>query len=503
MNTPIYDFIEAYRESDAVRLHMPGHKGVPGLLGVEPFDITEIDGADVLSQACGIIAESEANAGTLFGCRTLYSTEGSSLCVRAMVLLLKRMALHRGVTPRILAARNVHRSFLDAVALLDVDVDWIMPKAAGDGRSHSYESCEISGEELARMIAELREEGRMPSAVYITSPDYLGNRADIAALAEVCHSHGCFLAVDNAHGAYLKFLAESAHPMDLGADLCCDSAHKTLPVLTGGAYLHISRNTDPYLTEHAARAMAMFATTSPSYLILQSLDLCNAYLEENGAAFGQTASRVARLREELEKAGYRTTGDEPWKITLVAGDGTVLADGEKSTDAFTDGDTLAETLGRYGIIVEYHDAGHVVMMFSTNTTEGEFALIGSVLSQLAAARDAAAEDAEEDTDKADTAADAKAADAAKDAEKQTAAETGDGRIPVPGRVLTPAEAILAESEYVDASQCVGRVLAEPLVHMPPCVPIYMCGEVIGEDAAHFIKGRVRVVKEPVKGHGAV
>ena len=529
MNTPIYDFVEAYRESDAVRLHMPGHKGVAGPLGVEPFDITEIEGADVLSQPCGIIAESEANAGSLFGCRTIYSTEGSSLCVRAMVLLLKRMALHRGVTPRILAARNVHRSFLDAVALLDVEVDWIMPKAVGDSKAYAYESCEISGEELAQMIAQLRERGRMPSAVYITSPDYLGNCTDVSALAEVCHSNGCFLAVDNAHGAYLKFLPESAHPMDHGADLCCDSAHKTLPVLTGGAYLHISRNTDPYLTEHATRAMAMFATTSPSYLILQSLDLCNAYLEENTAAFEQTARRVAQLREELTRTGYRITGDEPWKITLVVEDEPESGKEDKAT-AFSDGDMLAEILGKYGIVVEYHDFDHVVLMFSAQTTEGEFALVGSVLTEIAEDRkwkaekkkEAESKDAEqpvkdgaEDVTKSSGTSgkpgEEPGAENGEETEKEPKEENGEGygaasgtaslaeRIPVPLQVLTPAEAILAESEYVDASQCVGRVLAEPLVHMPPCVPVYMCGEVLGEDAVRYVRGRVRVVKEPVRG----
>ena len=485
MNTPIYDFVENYRESDAVRLHMPGHKGVPGPLGVEPMDITEIDGADVLSQACGIIAESEANAGSLFGCRTLYSTEGSSLCVRAMVFLLKMTALHRGVTPRILAARNVHRSFLDAVALLDIEVDWIMPKASGDNGAYSYESCEIDGPELAEMLEQLRESGRMPSAVYITSPDYLGNCADVAALAEVCHSNGCFLAVDNAHGAYLKFLAESAHPMDLGADVCCDSAHKTLPVLTGGAYLHLSRNMDPNLAE---RAMAMFATTSPSYLILQSLDLCNAYLEEEGASFERTAQRVAALREELTKAGYKTEGTEPWKITLEA------------DRAFSDGDTLAETLLKYGIAVEYHDDRHVVMMFSAKTTEGEFDLVGSVLEEIAAAQSSEDEaDAAEAPDEGEETIMNDAGESAdtEDEESQSDATDVTTRIPVPVQVLTPAEAIWAESEYVDASQCVGRVLAEPLVHMPPCVPVYMCGEVLGKDAVRYIHGRVRVVKEPV------
>ncbi|MBP5354804.1 MAG: aminotransferase class I/II-fold pyridoxal phosphate-dependent enzyme [Lachnospiraceae bacterium] len=488
MNTPIYEFVEAYRESDAVRLHMPGHKGVAGPLGVEPFDITEIDGADVLSQACGIIAESEANAGALFGCRTLYSTEGSSLCVRAMIFLLKMTALHRGLTPRILAARNVHRSFLDAVALLDIEVDWIMPKEACDGTASSYESCEIDGAELAQILEQARESGRMPSAVYITTPDYLGNCTDVAALAEVCHSNGCFLAVDNAHGAYLKFLAESRHPMDLGADVCCDSAHKTLPVLTGGAYLHLSRNMDPYLAE---RAMAMFATTSPSYLILQSLDLCNAYLEDGGTNFERTAQRVSALREELTKAGYRTCGDEPWKITLVAGESK--DDGTVENGTFSDGDTLAETLLKYGITVEYHDDRHVVMMFSAQTTEGEFALVGSVLSQIAGEQSEGKAAAE----RTDGSSETEAGEQTEDSGETAAEPCGAKRIPVPVQVLTPAEAMWAESEYVDASQCIGRVLAEPLVHMPPCVPVYMCGEVLGKDAVKYVKGRVRVVKEPV------
>jgi arginine/lysine/ornithine decarboxylase len=464
MNTPIYDFVQNYCESNAVRLHMPGHKGVAGPLGVEPSDITEIEGADVLSRACGIIAESEANAGTLFGCRTLYSTEGSSLCVRAMVFLLKKIAIHKGREPRILAARNMHRSFLDAVAALDVAVDWIMP-LAGD----PYERCDITGEELAQIISDCRDDDRMPTAVFVTSPDYLGHALDIAELAEVCHSRGCYLAVDNAHGAYRKFLAVSEHPMDFGADLCCDSAHKTLPVLTGGAYLHISRNTDPFFTEYAGQAMALFATTSPSYLVLQSLDLCNAYLEECGAAFEKTARRTDQLKDALTALGYRTCGEERLKITLVAG------------SCFADGCFLATRLRERGIYVEYADENHVVMMFSVKTPEDDFHAVEMALRELANTGLTP-----ELPENADTFASG-----------ETAGRSAE-RIPAPGLVLTPAEAILAESEYVDAAQCVGRVLAEPIVSMPPCVPLYMCGEVLGENAVRFIKGRVRVVKEPVR-----
>lgn len=82
---------------------------------------------------------------------------------------------------------------------------------------------------------------RKPAAVYITSPDYLGNLADIGGMSDVCRKYGVLLIVDNAHGAYLHFLPKPEHPLDLGAEMCCDSAHKTLPVLTGGAYLHISQ----------------------------------------------------------------------------------------------------------------------------------------------------------------------------------------------------------------------------------------------------------------------
>ena len=153
MKTPIVDFVKKYAEnSDTVRMHMPGHKGVSllesntagaktkiqpqtsidgfghtiGITGPEMYDITEIPGADSLYEADGIIAESENYASELFGARTFYSTEGSSLCIRAMLYLAM---VNRGMRkPWILAGRNAHKTFLSAVALLDLDVEWLYPK---------------------------------------------------------------------------------------------------------------------------------------------------------------------------------------------------------------------------------------------------------------------------------------------------------------------------------------------------------------------------------------
>ena len=122
MTTPIYDFARKYADGGALRAHMPGHKGV-SRLGVEALDITEIVGADSLYEASGIIKESEENASSLFGAHTLYSTEGSSLSIRAIAAILARYAADTSKSKRILAARNAHKSFVYGAALSDIEVE--------------------------------------------------------------------------------------------------------------------------------------------------------------------------------------------------------------------------------------------------------------------------------------------------------------------------------------------------------------------------------------------
>ena len=176
---------------------------------------------------------------------------GSSQCIRAMLYL----AVTASGSRTVVAARNVHRAFVSAAALLDLELRWLWPE-----ESRSLCGCPISPAQLEETLHSLPEP---PAAVYLTSPDYLGGMAQIPALAQVCHQHGTLLLVDNAHGAYLRFLQPSLHPLDLGADLCCDSAHKTLPVLTGGAYLHLSPAAPAWLAAMAKSALGLFGSTSP------------------------------------------------------------------------------------------------------------------------------------------------------------------------------------------------------------------------------------------------
>ena len=433
VSTPIYDFVTGYADSGITRLHMPGHKG-KRLLGFESFDITEIQGADALYEAEGIIAESESIATRLFGSgRTLYSTEGSSQCIRAMLYLIANHC-PAGEKPLILAARNVHKAFLYAAALLDLEVAWLWP----EGDSRSLCSCVITAEALEQALSALP---RKPTAVYLTSPDYLGGMADIKALAEVCHRHSVLLAVDNAHGAYLHFLENSLHPLDLGADICCDSAHKTLPVLTGGAYLQISKNAPDSFARDAKRAMELFGSTSPSYLILASLDRCNAYLAgAYGEMLAATCQKLQLLREGLRNKGWQVEETDPLRVTIAAPQGCSGVD-------------LAQLLRKNRLECEYADPEFLVLMATPENRDGDF--------------------------------------------HRVAAALGENAVPYAERPFLPMakaeqalsirEALFSPQEALPLSQALGRICAAPAVSCPPAIPIAVPGEVIGETALELCR----------------
>ncbi len=429
MKTPIVDFLEGYAASNVVRFHMPGHKGEK-LLGPETYDITEIDGADSLFEAAGIIAESERNASSLFGAESFYSVEGSSLAIRAMLYLALLAGRECGARPIIVAARNVHKSFVTAAALLDLDIAWVYSDSAT-----SYLSCRISPESLERSLATL---GEKPSAVYVTTPDYLGATLDVAGLSRVAHRHGIPLLVDNAHGAYLKFLPQSLHPIDLGADACCDSAHKTLPALTGCAYLHVSKNAPRAFAKRAKAALAAFGSTSPSYLLLASLDKLNALLDGNAyrEQLANFVNKACHLKSELAAHGYETFGDEPLKLTLAP-----------HSYGYT-GRELAQILKEHGIVPEFYDNDFVVLMLGVGQGAA-LPLLRSVLLSLP---------------------------------RRAPQVVAPPSLGAPRRTMSPREALFAPSERIAAKTAAGRTLSAPSLSCPPAVPLVVSGEEISAEA---------------------
>lgn len=419
-NTPIYDFVKKYAKENNVRLHMPGHKGGE-VLGSEKYDITEIHGADSLFECDGIIAESEKNLSHIYNTRaSFYSTEGSSLCIRAMVFLAMQYADGK---KKILAGRNAHKSFLSALALCDVEADWFY----GD----DLYCCKISPEALDKALGS----GEY-FAVYITNPDYLGNMVHIKSLADVCHKHGLPLLVDNAHGAYLKFTGQ--HPMDNGADMCCDSAHKTLSCLTGSAYLHVSKTAMHPYEKDAKRALSLFASTSPSYLIMASMDLMNGEMM-NGyeQKIRHISSLVDELKAEISHLGLDFSGREALKVNIKPKSFGYL------------GKELCAVLESEGVYPEFCDKDNLVLMFSAGNREEDFGKITTVLRRL---------------------------------ERRTPVTAMPPSLPRLEKAMTVRQAAFSKQTEVDIGDAVGKVCASPMVSCPPAIPIAVCGEVINEKA---------------------
>lgn len=428
MDTPIIDFLNSYASSGTLRCHMPGHKGRGMSFVSAANDITEITGADSLFDAESIIAESERNMSVLYRtAATAYSTGGSTLCIQAMLAIMKSEGR------RVFAVRNAHRAFLNAAALLGLEVDWIMPE---------YRGGILSGE-VSPAAAEAALSGCGEHAcLYVTSPDYTGRMADIRGLAAVCRRHGARLIVDNAHGAHLAFMPENMHPIALGADMCCDSAHKMLPALTGAAMLHTSR---PEYAEKLKPAMGLFGSTSPSYLIMASLDSCVKYLAgEIRQDIAAALPELEALRGEFSDRLVFADGD-PFHITICA------------AESGHSGKELAALLRKNGCECEYADDSIVILLMSPADRPEDFRRLREMIGRALA-----------------------------EAHRTEPVRT-PFRQELPVRAMSIREAVFAPSEDISVDEAEGRICAAVRVPCPPAVPIAASGEIIDRSCINIFK----------------
>ena len=439
MNTPVIDFLNRYSSADFLRCHMPGHKGRELPFVTAANDITEISGADSLFEAESIIAESERNMSRLYGsAAAAYSAGGSTLCIQAMLAIMKREGR------RVLAVRNAHRAFLNAAALLDLKVDWLVPQ---------YKNGILSGTiDLAAAEAALSGFGEDPSCLYVTSPDYTGRMADIPTLAKLCRKYGARLIVDNAHGAHLAFMAESLHPIALGADMCCDSAHKMLPALTGAAILHTSR---PEYAELLKPAMGLFGSTSPSYLIMASLDGCCKYIvEQIRSDIAENIVQLQKLRKHFSELVF-AEGD-PFHLTICA------------AESGYNGNELAQILRENSCECEYSDDSLVILLMSPVNVPEDYARLTAALEKALSCA------------------------------KKSAPVTEDFSLILPEKAMSIREAVFAPCEDIPVDEAEGRICGAVCVPCPPAVPIAASGEIIDRGCINIFKrygiSAVNVVK---------
>ena len=307
----------------------------------------------------------------------------------------------------------------------------------------------LSGEvNIERLEEKLK--GDEKKCLYITSPDYLGKTADIKNIAEICHRNNTVLIVDNAHGCCLAFTEENNHPMALGADMCCDSAHKMLPALTGSAYLHVKNKA---YAKNIKQEMGLFGSTSPSYLILASLDLCNEYIEKHiRNDLKRVVSGLEKLRKNIFFRTYET--GEPLHLTILPNSSGLY------------GYELAKILRDNNIEPEYADRQCVVLLFSPLSTDREIKRLEKVLNSVKMPKILIREP--------------------------------EFYMPEPRKAMTVREAGLAEFEETAVENAENRICGSINVPCPPAVPIAVCGEVISHECINIFKNygieSVNVVK---------
>lgn len=428
ISTPIDDFLREYAGKNPLRCHMPGGKGENN-----PFDITEISGADSLFESSGIIRESEDNAARLFGAgRTLYSCGGSTLSVQTMLALAKEKNPEK---KKVIAGRYCHKSLISACVLLDLQVDWVLPEG--------YLSCRVNADKIMEKI------GEDTLCVFLQSIDYYGGMCDIKAVSEICREKNVPLLVDNAHGAYLVFTDN--HPLKSGADMTADSAHKTLPCLTGCGYLHIREGSG--FEERAKELMGVFGSSSPSYLMLQSLDLCNRFIEEQkGRAVG-VFEEIKGLKAALAQLDFGLYESDLMRITV---DGFSVGYG---------GFELKEILEKKNIYCEYWDNRYVVLLFSVSQRAEDFGKILKAFEEIPVK------------------------------DKILGREVV---FKLPKVSASPKEAVFAPSRLVPLEKAEGKICGEIRCSCPPCVPLVMPGEVYSRECLRMLEEygvkEVRIVK---------
>lgn len=485
------DRLNEYRAKNVVPMHMPGHKRNTEVFDMgNPYglDITEIEGFDNLHNPTGILKESMQNAAKQYNCaRTWYLVNGSSVGLLAAVLALtdRREA--------VIAARNCHISVYNAIYENELYPVYTYPKFV----DNLWISHEISPEDVEKLLVVNKVDSvdnsdcREIGAVVITSPTFEGNVSDIRSIADIAHKYSVPLIVDEAHGAHFRYsdsFPESA--LDLGADVVVQSIHKTLPSFTQTALLHVSNsalNREDCI-RRIDRYLNILQTTSPSYLLMASIDKCLDFLNSSGgkAMMEDYVVRLKALRGRLGRLSVIKTApvDDISKIVIYAENGYLQ--GKQLYDIL---------LKQYDIQPEMASYRYVTLMTSMADKQEYYDRLLAALSDIDAKL---AEPLAERGESFDGYAEPLAGYTAflPDAGNRPSYTTGAK--PSPSRAmprneikLIPYDAVNSDCEEVPVTRCKGRISAATVCMYPPGIPLICPGEIISEAAAFAIEDALR------------
>lgn len=440
----LYDKLKNYSKSGIYPFHMPGHKRTDITEeGIIPYniDITEIHDFDNLHSPNGVIDEIQKKAAKLYNAKNAFilingSTGGILSAIRSMT--------NQG--DKILMARNCHKSVYNSAELFNLNVDYIFPDT--DNRYNiitSVSPCDIE-DKLTKHNDEIR-------LVIITSPTYEGVVSDIKSISEICHKHGAKLLVDEAHGAHFPF--SDSFPdeaLNCGADAAVLSLHKTLPSLTQTALLITN---DSELSEIFAENLAVFETSSSSYILMSSIEKCLDFCENSKDKFKEYCCNLKTVREKLETLKYlkiydKSDTDFDYDIGKI-----VIS----TANTNISGTKLAEILrNNYQIETEMAYSDYVIAMTSVCDTEKAFDMLSDALISI-------------------------------DSELSKGADTE--RVPLKnlytGKNFNACELYKFNKETIPFQNSEFRTSAEYIWAYPPGIPLIVPGEIISKELINYIE----------------
>lgn len=447
---PIYDMLDAYRSINPLPFHMPGHILGRGLTddmkAVGSLDITEIPGSDCLHSPNGVIKEAQEHAARCFGSDyTFFLVNGSTSGIHAMIQATL------GPEGKLILGRDCHISALNALAQLNCEPIFVLP------RVEKQIPLGVTAEYLEPVIKANPDAG----GILITRPGYYGTASSLEEIACLAKAYNMPLLVDEAHGAHFMFHDDFPKPaIKSGADLCVQSLHKTLPALTQTALLHGKNNS--YLSKKRVEKMvSMVQTTSPSYLLMSSIDIARDIMEKHGKSIYEGLYHlINEFNEKLEK--NTIVKRMAWNIEGFKSDFSriVLSFESTSLSGF-----MAEELlrMRFGIVAEMADFNSIVLIATPFHTSEDFDKLISALKIISL--------------------EYKSEGKAKQ-NNEFALPPWPGEIPE--RVIPLRKALFDNSRILPINKAVGAVSGVFVTPYPPGIPVVCPGERITGSIVEYI-----------------
>ncbi|AAM23397.1 lysine decarboxylase [Caldanaerobacter subterraneus subsp. tengcongensis MB4] len=450
MSTPLYDALMEYVKKETVPFHMPGHKQgrvLPKeyIENLAKIDLTEVPGLDNLHNPDGPILEAEKLAAKTFGSKqAFFLVNGSTAGIYAAMYAVLNP------TDKVLVMRNSHKSVYNGVVLTQSIPVYLLPEI-------DYENGIAMGIDVERLEEVLQKE-RDVKAVVVTYPNYYGFCSDIEKIVDIVHKYGKILIVDEAHGAHFPFsnnLPKSS--IKAGADIVVQSLHKTLTSFTQTSILHL--NSDRVDVDRLKYSLSLFQSTSPSYILMSSIDMAREYMEKEGKKRLEEVIQLALyVRREIDKMeGIRCLGEDiVGRYGIVDFDVTKLTISVKNLGI--EGPEAEDFLRREcNIQVEMSDVYNILAMVTVGDDEKRVKMLLEGLKKLS--------------------------------KNRKRVKFGDRILfpSLPEMELTPSEAVRKKKVRVPFEKAEGAISADFVTPYPPGVPLICPGERIEKDMVKYIE----------------